>query len=80
MDYEAYVLDHSIQAKVKRLMDGLNLISGSLDFIVGKDGVTYFLEVNPNGQYDWVSQYGGYDLHKEIAQFLMHRNNNHRMS
>ncbi|MBQ9469576.1 MAG: hypothetical protein IJU72_01340, partial [Bacteroidales bacterium] len=80
MDYEAYVLDHSIQAKVKRLMDGLNLISGSLDFIVGKDGVTYFLEVNPNGQYDWVSQYGGYDLHKEIAQFLLHRDNNHRMS
>ena len=52
------------------MMNKLELISGSIDLIKSQNGKYYFLEVNPNGQYDWVSQYGGYYLDKKIAYFL----------
>ena len=52
-------------------MQKLQLISGSIDLIKSTDDNYYFLEVNPTGQYDWVSVYGNYDLHRIIAEFLI---------
>jgi hypothetical protein len=69
-EYEPYKLPSSISDKVTLLMNRLNLLSGSLDFIKSTNGEYYFLEVNLNGQYDWVSYFGGYNLHQKIALFL----------
>jgi len=69
-EYEPYKLPSSIEEKIIHFMNKLNLISGSLDFIKSTNGEYYFLEVNLNGQYDWVSYFGGYNLHQKIALFL----------
>lgn len=69
--YSPYKLPNYIEKKIDKLMKKLELISGSIDLIKNLDGKYYFLEVNPNGQYDYVSYYGGYDLHKIIADFLV---------
>ncbi len=68
-DYEPYELPESIITKIRAFMNSLNLVSGSLDFIKSNNKY-YFLEVNPNGQYDWVSSFGHYDLHQKIGEFL----------
>jgi hypothetical protein len=69
--FEPYKLPKKIENSLNKVMKSLNLLSGSIDMIKSKEGIYYYLEVNPNGQYDWVSQYGGYHLDKEIALFLM---------
>ena len=74
-EYEPYKLPNIIEEKIIKFMSKMKLVSGSLDFIKSTDGNYYFLEVNPNGQYDWVSQYGGYNLHQKIARFLSSKTN-----
>lgn len=68
--YEKFNLPKDVEERLIKMMNKLELISGSIDLIKSKNGKYYFLEVNPNGQYDWVSQYGGYYLDKKIAYFL----------
>lgn len=72
--YGAIDLPKQLEEKLNNLMNDLNLISGSIDLIVDKKGQHYFLEVNPEGQYDWVSTYGNYHLDREIAAFLNEQN------
>lgn len=65
-----YKLDKEIEMNLLNLMNDLDLNSGSIDLIKSKNGSTYFLEVNPVGQYDFVSQPCNYYIHKEIAENL----------
>lgn len=69
--YCRYKLPSEIELKLKKVMNDLKLCSGSIDLLLTNDNQFTFLEVNPNGQYDWVSQYGDYNLHKIIAEFLI---------
>ncbi len=73
-EYEPYKLPNAIEEKIMKFMNKMKLVSGSLDFIKSTDENYYFLEVNPNGQYDWVSRFGGYNLHQKIAYFLSSKN------
>ena len=75
--YEPYKLPVSIEVKIVSFMKKMDLISGSIDLIKSKTGEYIFLEVNPNGQYDWVSQYGGYNLNQKIAKFLINKVRDH---
>lgn len=68
--YESYKLPNEIEMKLLKLCKKLNLKTGSIDLIKSTSGQYYFIEINPNGQYDWVSQVGGYNLDREIAIFL----------
>ncbi|MBP6089636.1 MAG: hypothetical protein KA521_00155 [Crocinitomicaceae bacterium] len=63
----------NIEKKINSLMIKLNLISGSIDLIYSKTGEYYFLEVNSEGQYDWLSKLGGYNLDCEIANYIINR-------
>jgi ATP-GRASP peptide maturase of grasp-with-spasm system len=69
-----YNLPRDIEKKLKRLMTLLALESGSIDLIKAKDGRFVFLEVNPVGQFDWVSFYGNYNIEKDIADYLFKKN------
>ncbi|KMQ68004.1 alpha-L-glutamate ligase [Chryseobacterium sp. FH2] len=61
-----YNLPQDVENKIIKLMDKLDLTSGSLDFI--KSGEKYyFLEVNAIGQFGNVSTYCNYELNREIA-------------
>jgi len=66
---ESINLPNSIESKIFKLMNKMNLNSGSLDIIKTSDDYI-FLEVNPVGQFDFVSQSGNYNLERIIAKKL----------
>lgn len=65
-----YQLPQDIEHKVQKLMQSLELNTGSLDFIVNPSNEFYFLEVNPVGQFGMVSQPCNYYLEEKIADYL----------
>lgn len=64
-----YNLPEDIEDKIIKLMNRLDLTSGSLDFIKSSDKF-YFLEVNAVGQFGNVSTLCNYGLDHEIAKSL----------
>jgi len=71
--YNTIKLPLALEAMIRKLMKSLNLNTGSLDLIKGKEnGIYYFLEINPNGQFGMVSEPCNYYLEKKVAEFLCH--------
>lgn len=65
-----YLLKASEAQKIRNLMADIGLNMGSIDLIKARNGKFYFLEINPVGQYDFVSYHCNYHIHREIAKFL----------
>ncbi|WP_316738799.1 grasp-with-spasm system ATP-grasp peptide maturase [Pedobacter aquatilis] len=65
-----YKLPVETENKLNNLFMTLDVNCGSADFIKGKDGKFYFLEINPLGQFLGLSAICNYSLEKEIAEFL----------
>lgn len=59
-----------LKQKSKQLLNVLNLSYGSFDFLVTSELEYYFLEVNPYGQYGYLSKIGNYNLEHQIANYL----------
>lgn len=70
-----FKLPIEIEVKLCKLMNNLNLVTGSIDLIYSKDGKYYFLEVNPVGQFGFVSEQCNYDLERIIAIDLLKNEN-----
>ena len=66
-----YRLPAEVEAKARRLMEGLRMETGSLDFIRAPDGRHVFLEVNPAGQFGALSHRCNYRLEKKVAEYLI---------
>lgn len=66
-----YSLPNSISDKITKFMNLMDLDTGSIDIIKTKDNRYVFLEVNPWGQYDMVSEPCNYNLSKKIAKHLI---------
>ena len=66
-----YNLPVDIEDKLRDLMDKLSLNTGSIDLIYTKKGEFVFLEVNPEGQFDTVSESCNYNLSEKIAKELI---------
>jgi ATP-GRASP peptide maturase of grasp-with-spasm system len=69
-----FILPRKIELKIIALMNKLELNTGSIDFVITKDGRCVFLEVNPIGQLGMVSQPCNYYLEEIIADFLISKN------
>lgn len=67
-----YILPKDIETKLQKLMDRLDLDTGSIDMIVTPEGEYVFLEVNPTGQFGWVSENCNYYLEEKIANYLQY--------
>lgn len=65
-----FKLTKELEYKLDNYMKKMDLDTGSIDLIYGKDGKFYFLEVNHLGQYDFLSQHCNYNLDKKIACHL----------
>lgn len=63
-------LPPEIAGKLTRLMQRLNLNTGSIDMMVDEQDDYYFLEVNPVGQFGMTSYPCNYQLEKKIAAIL----------
>jgi len=71
-----YILPKLIEDKLNLLMDKLKLNTGSVDIIKSIEGIYYFLEINPSGQFGMTSIPCNYNLHKLTAQHLNENNKN----
>lgn len=67
----SYQLPKNIEIKLTRLMKSMKLNTGSIDMIKCKSGKYYFLEINPCGIYEGISNACNYNLNKKIAEWLM---------
>ena len=65
-----FKLPETLEAKLKRLMEQLEMTTGSIDLIYSLDKEFYFLEVNPVGQFGMVSYPCNYYIEKIIATEL----------
>lgn len=65
-----YILPNDIEVKLKLLMDKLDINTGSIDIMVTPENQYVFLEVNPTGQFGWLSQNCNYYLEEKIAHCL----------
>ena len=65
-----YKLPSEIENKIIQLMTILKWNTGSLDILVSERGEYFFLEVNPVGQYDFVSGICNYSLDNEICNYI----------
>ncbi len=59
--------------RIRTLMDGLGLDTGSIDLVRTTDGRDVFLEVNPVGQFGMVSRPCNYHLERRVAEHLLRR-------
>jgi glutathione synthase/RimK-type ligase-like ATP-grasp enzyme len=67
---KAYTLPAEVSARCVALVKALNLVFGAIDIILDKQGIYWFLEINPNGQWAFVEQETGQPIGKAIAAML----------
>jgi ATP-GRASP peptide maturase of grasp-with-spasm system len=72
---EPYKLPEEIEFKLINVFKDINLNCGSIDLIVDKKGNYIFLEINPVGQYNMVSEPCNYNLDNLIAKYLIYGKN-----
>jgi len=65
-----YVISKSLKDKLQALMMKIGLNMASIDLLKATNNKIYFLEINPVGQYDFVSKNCKYDLDNKIAKYL----------
>jgi ATP-GRASP peptide maturase of grasp-with-spasm system len=65
-----YNLPSIIEEKIICFMNALKMNTGSIDIIVSKNMEYLFLEVNPVGQFGWISDKCNYKIEKNIAEYF----------
>ncbi len=63
-------LSEKISRQCVELVHDLGLTYGAIDLIVDKKGKTWFLEINPNGQWAFIEELTGQPIGKTIARLL----------
>lgn len=64
-------LPDELENKLRCFIDKSGLTTGSIDLIYSTEGNYVFLEVNPGGQFGWVSGNCNYYIEKRIAEYLI---------
>ena len=70
-----FKLPEGLEFKLDALMKKLSLNIGTIDLIKDIDGTFYFLEINPSGQFDYISLLGNFHLDKLIAEHIISKTN-----
>lgn len=66
-----YKISEQLKSKIVALMKAVDLNTGSLDFMVGEDGKSYFLEINPVGQFGFINAYCNLGLSDVVAKKMI---------
>lgn len=61
----------NIEQSIKKMMFNLNIKFAAFDFIVGTDNKYYFLELNANGQWQWLEKALNIPISLEIVRYLL---------
>lgn len=65
-----FALPKAVLEKLKLFIKNNCYTTGSVDIILTPEGEFFFLEINPMGQYDWMSHNCNYYIDKKIAEIL----------
>ena len=65
-----YTLPKTLERKLHNMMLELKINCGSMDLIYSNNGKYYFLEVNPIGQFQWLSKSCNYFIERQIMNDL----------
>ena len=63
-------LPKKVQKSLLMLMRELGLQYGAIDLIETKDNDFVFLEINPSGQWEWISKFAGLSISEAVADML----------
>jgi ATP-GRASP peptide maturase of grasp-with-spasm system len=66
----SFKLPDNEEKKLRKLMKILNYETGSIDYVLDKNNDFYFLEINPIGQYDFISKKCNLFLDKIICNYF----------
>ena len=66
-----YNLPNTIKRKIFKFMKYKKIDTGSIDIIFSTNNKYFFLENNPQGQFDWLTKNCNYNIEKEIAEILI---------
>lgn len=67
-----FILPENIENKLQQMLSYLKIDTGSFDLIYGLDEEYYFLEVNPVGQFDFVSGMCNYNIEKTVSKHFIY--------
>ncbi len=67
----SYILPEKYETSIRNFLKISGITTGSIDMVVTPNGDYVFLEINPVGQFDFVSQNCNYFIEKEIAEHLL---------
>ena len=67
---ERHILSDELSLQCRALTKNLGLCYGAIDIIVDTDGLHWFLEINPNGQWAFVEHRTGQPIGEAIARLL----------
>lgn len=68
--HEKIMLAPAVQQQCLALVAKLGLRYGAIDFVCDREGVLWFLEINPNGQWAWIENLTGYPIASAIVDEL----------
>lgn len=71
IEMEPYTLPQEVAEGCRRLLKGLGLAYGAIDFVVTPEGEHVFLEVNPQGQFLFLEDRAGLPLLDMFSEFLV---------
>lgn len=71
--WQPYELPPEVRGRLLTLMDRLGLNYGAVDIIVTPDGRYVFLEINPSGEFAWLTLQPGFPLSQALADLLVGR-------
>lgn len=76
--YSLVDLPSEISEKCRLFMTHLNMDFGCFDFMI-KDGATYFLEMNANGQWAWLDAMTQCEISKSLINYLTNSDRNEHL-
>lgn len=68
---ERYEFEAPVEKKIIKFLQNQGYDDVSLDFMVDNDGKMFLIDINPVGQFDFVSGLGNYFIEKDIAQIII---------
>jgi glutathione synthase/RimK-type ligase-like ATP-grasp enzyme len=69
--YNTYTLPPSVENKCRELVKTLGLKFGIIEFALDTNGIYWFLEINPNGQWLFMEEEAGLQISKAMANLLI---------
>lgn len=70
LTYSQLILPKNVQENIMKLMKKLDLNFGGID-LVSVDGEYYFIEVNPTGEWRWLTQVANFPIDKAIIDNMI---------